>query len=182
MALDDETGELFSLPKGVLDYALAGAILMELAFQRCIDSDLTHLTVIDPAPTGDLLLDEILKELSLEESISIEHGLREISANAKEIRERTFQSLVDKNILQRKETRYFWGYKARRYPIIDDKEEKEVRSRIRGVVLADAFPDPRDVVLICLMDACQLGGTFLTPEELEAATPRIKMVAKLDLI
>ena len=182
IALDDDSGRLFELPKGVLEYALAGAMMMELAFQHRLDSDMTNLTIVNPAPTGDPLLDENLQLLAGEGTIPIREGLRKIVANAETIKQQTFQSLVDKNILRREETRYFWGYKTRRYPIVDDKEDREVRSRIRGVVLEDDFPGPRDVVLICLMDACQLGGTILSPQELETAAARIQLVAKLDLI
>ena len=182
IALDDDSGRPFELPKGVLEYALAGAMMMELAFQHRLDSDMTNLTIVNPAPTGDPLLDENLQLLAGEGTIPIREGLRKIVANTETIKQQTFQSLVDKNILRREETRYFWGYKTRRYPIIDDKEDREVRSRIRSVVLEDDFPGPRDVVLICLMDACQLGGTIFTPQELETAGERIQLVAKLDLI
>ena len=182
LALDDDKGSLLSLPEEILDFAFAGAILMELAFNNRIDSDLTHLAVVDPAATGDPLLDDILDLCAKHDPISIEACLNRIADNAGEIRERTFGSLVEKNILKQKDERFLWVYKRRRYPVIDEKEPTDIRARIRDVALADAFPDPRDAVLIALMDACQLAGTIFTPEEMAVADKRIKLVAKLDLI
>ena len=37
---------------------------------------------------------------------------------------------------------------------IDGKAEREVRLRLMGVLFSDEIPDPRDVVLLCLADAC----------------------------
>lgn len=155
---------------------------MELAFSNRIDSDLTHLTVVDPTATGDQLLDDMLKLCSQDKPVTIEACLNKIASSADKIRKKTFQSLIAKNILRQKEKQFLWVYKQRRYPMVDDKEEKEVRARIRDVVLADAFPGPRDAVLMALIDACQLTGTLFTPAEIESATARIKLVAKLDLI
>ena len=182
LALDDEKGTLLPLPAEVLNYALAGAVLMELAFQNRVDSDPTHLIVLDTRKTGEPFLDDVLEEIASKESITIRDALYLVVARAKEILERTLQSLVDKGILERQEHRLFWVLKTRRYPLIDDKKETEVRTRIRSVVLDEEFPGPRDVVLINLMDACELSGTIFSFEELSKAQPRIQTVAKLDLL
>ncbi|MDO9540770.1 MAG: GPP34 family phosphoprotein, partial [Kiritimatiellia bacterium] len=77
LALDEERGLIRPEMERSLDYALAGAILMDLALQNRIDTDLTcirHdpreesrdpllLRVVDKKPTGDVLLDEALVEL-----------------------------------------------------------------------------------------------------------------------
>ena len=182
LALDDEKGTLLPLPVEVLNYALAGAILMELAFQNRVDSDPTHLIVLDTRKTGEPFLDGVLEEIAAKKSLTIREALYLVVARSKEILERTLQSLVDKGILERQEHRLFWVLKTRRYPLIDDKKETEVRTRIRSVVLDEEFPGPRDVVLINLMDACELSGTIFSFEELSNAHPRIQTVAKLDLL
>ena len=55
-------------------------------------------------------------------------------------------------------------------------------ARLRQIVLSDEIPDPRDLVLVCLIDACALMGFVLSEQELEAATPRIEQLRKMDLI
>ncbi len=71
----------------------------------------------------------------------------------------------------------------RRYPVIDNREELEVRGRIRTLVLdPTAIPDPQDVVLIGLMDACDLDDIVFTAEELDRAAERIKQICRMDFI
>ena len=53
LALDDKTGKFVDLPPLAMDQALAGAALLELAFQNRIDTDLTHLSLVNPKPTGE---------------------------------------------------------------------------------------------------------------------------------
>ena len=57
-----------------------------------------------------------------------------------------------------------------------------MRARLRQTLLSEDIPDPRDIVLICLIDACALMGFVLGESELEAATPRIEQLRKMDLI
>ena len=66
--------------------------------------------------------------------------------------------------------------------MVDGKAEREVKLRIMGVLFSDEIPDPRDVVIICLVDACHIFRELLSKRELEQATPRIEQVRKLDLI
>ncbi|MFM8653319.1 MAG: GPP34 family phosphoprotein, partial [Verrucomicrobiota bacterium] len=46
LALDDKKGKFVDLPPLALDQALAGAALLELAFQNRIDTDLAHLMLV----------------------------------------------------------------------------------------------------------------------------------------
>ena len=66
--------------------------------------------------------------------------------------------------------------------MIQNKEEEEVRKRIRHVVVDGAIPSPRDVVIISLASACQLLRTVFTDADLLKYSPRIAEVAKMDLI
>ncbi len=73
-------------------------------------------------------------------------------------------------------------FRTRKYPIIDDREEEEVKTRLRRVLLSDELPDPRDIVLICLIDACGLIGLVLSPDEADRCRQRIADLGRLDLI
>jgi len=50
------------------------------------------------------------------------------------------------------------------------------------VLLTDEIPDPRDVVLICLIDACGLLDLVLTPDEIAVTKARVEQLSRLDLI
>lgn len=64
LLLDEEEGIFQSVGKNTLELAMAGAVLMELAFADRIDTDLEHLMVIDRAPTGNPLLDDVLERIA----------------------------------------------------------------------------------------------------------------------
>ena len=51
-----------------------------------------------------------------------------------------------------------------------------------GVLFSDEIPGPRDIVIICLADACGIFQRLLSKSELARANERIEQVRKLDLI
>ena len=77
---------------------------------------------------------------------------------------------------------FLWVFRARRYPTIDGRIEREVRLRIADVLLSDDIPDPRDVAIICLVDACGFLRDIFSARELERVTPRVEQLRKMDLI
>src|SRR5579872_4667132 len=89
---------------------------------------------------------------------------------------------ITRGILKEENGRHLWVFRTRRYPVIDDSEQQEVRARLRRLLMSDDIPDPRDVVLVCLIDACALAGFVLSGAELDAAAPRVEQLRKMDLI
>ena len=89
---------------------------------------------------------------------------------------------MERGILRREEDRFLWVFQSRRYPVIDGEAEREVKLRIMEVLFSDEIPEPRDIVIICLADACGILRELLSARELERATERIEQVRKLDLI
>jgi Golgi phosphoprotein 3 len=104
------------------------------------------------------------------------------SAGRAPYRSRALARLIARGILKQEKGRHLWVFRTRRYPVIDDSEQQEVRARLRQLLLSDEIPDPRDVVLVCLIDACALVKFVLSADELDAASPRVEQLRKLDLI
>lgn len=184
LALDDKTGRLHALPERALEFALAGALLAELAFIDRLDTDTTQVFIKDAKPMGDPVLDLALASLPKDEpKLTIQKALARIALKAGPIKEILFAELIRKGILQQREQSYLWVLRERRYPMVDDREEREVRARIREVVLTPGeIPAPQDVILIGLMDACDLDHFVFTPEELERSAERIKQICRMDFI
>ena len=101
---------------------------------------------------------------------------------ADEIREVALNRLVEQGILKREEDRFLWVFQSRRYPIVDNTAEREVKLRIMEVLFSDQIPDPRDVVIIGLAHACDIFTEILSARELARVADRIDQVRKLDLI
>jgi len=183
LALDDESGSFVPLPPNALDFALTSAALMELAHAGRIDTDLEQLVVVSDEPLGDPVLDPILAAIARsKETYNAKRWVSVLAQDAGPIRERTLDRLVERGILRREEHRLLWVLGKRRYPVADASEQREVKRRVLDIILSDEIPDPRDVVIIALADACKLFDEILGPRELRSARPRIEQVAKMDLI
>jgi Golgi phosphoprotein 3 len=183
LMLNDEDGEFVRVPGWSLQCAFAGAVLMDLALENRIDTDLKRLVLIDPTPLGDDILDPVLARIAqATETHDARHWVEYIADHVEEIREGALAGLVERGILRREEDRFLWVFKSRRYPIVDGEAEREVKLRIMEVLFGNEIPDPRDIVLICLADACGILRELLSARELERAAERIEQVRKLDLI
>jgi len=183
MVLDDRDGSFVPVPEWSMQCALAGAVLMELALANRIDTDIDSLVLVDEAPTGDTLLDPTLERIAASgETHDALYWVENTAAYAADIREGALARLVKAGILRLEEDRFLWVFRSRRYPTIDGKVEQEVKLRIMSVLLSDAIPDPRDIVIICLVDSGGIFSELLSASELERVRALIDQVRKLDLI
>jgi len=183
LLLDDDTGKLASIDLMTLNYAMAGAVLMDLALRNKIDTDLESLIVADSTPTGLQMLDTYLDKISSEnKENNTRYWLTELSNYGEDIVDSVLNMLVEKKILKTEEKKILWVIATRVYPMIDDKEEKEVKRRIIDLLMSDEIPTPQDVVLVSLMDTCSLFTTILSSKEVERLSSRIEQIRKLDLI
>lgn len=183
LLLDDDTGKLASIDLMTLNYAMAGAVLMDLALRNKIDNDLESLIVADSTPTGLQMLDTYLDKISSEnKENNTRYWLTELSNYGEDIVDSALNMLVEKKILKTEEKKILWVIGTRVYPMIDDKEEKEVKRRIIDLLMSDEIPTPQDVVLVSLMDTCSLFTTILSSKEVEKLSSRIEQIRKLDLI
>ena len=182
LLLRDHDGRFLRVPNWSLEYAMAGGVLMDLAMENRIDTDLENLILVDPSPIGDSLLDPTLAEIAGEEEQPTRYWVERIVENADAIHEQALSSLVARGILEREEKLVLWVFRSRRYPLVDGKVEREVKLRIMEVLFSDEIPDPRDIMLICLVDACGIFNELLSKSELANAADRIAQVRQMDLI
>ena len=188
LLLDDEGQRFLRVPDWSLRYALGGAVLMDLAMEDRIDTDLEKLMLVDPTPVDDDILDPLLAEIADDAAAhgSDAHDSRfwveRAAAHSDEIREAAISRLIERGILESHEGRFLWVFRSRRYPVIDGTAEREVKLRILELLFSDMIPTPRDVVIICLADACGIFSELLTRRELANVTPRIRELRQLDLI
>ena len=103
------------------------------------------------------------------------------SDEAAPIRDKALASLVERGILERREERFLWAFPSVRNPTLDRSFEDGIKSRIE-VVLSDEIPDPRDVALISLVDACEILQELFPDGEIERVAPRIQLLRKMDLV
>jgi len=178
-----DDGRFVNVSSWTMDYAIAGGVLMDLAMENRIDTDLNSLVLVDATPVGDNLLDPTLADIArAPETRDARYWVNRVAGDADRIRETALRRLVERGILQREDDRFLWVFRSRRYPVIDGEAEREVKLRIMEVLFSDVIPAPRDVVIIGLADACGLFGVLLSRRELQRVAERIKQVRQLDLI
>ena len=183
LLLDDEEEKFVRVPDWSLRYALGGGALMDLALEDRIDTDLEKLILVDSTPVGDSLLDPVLAEIAdAPDTRDARFWVERAAGHAEAIREAAIDRLVARGILERREDRFLWVFRSRRYPLVDGSAEREVKLRIMEALFSDVIPTPRDVVIICLADACGIFSGLLSERETRHALPRIADIRKMDLI
>ena len=183
LLLDDRTGRPVGLPPPAADFAIAGAVLMELSLEEQIDTDLEQLTVVSVRSTGDAVLDDTLAMIGqAAERRDSRYWIGELGARGEALRETLLARLVNHGVLRAEEGRFLWVFPDRRYPKAAEgaAEVKEVRARLREIILSDDIPGPRDALLIGLCRATGLVPLLLTPPELEETVTRVDQIADLE--
>ena len=183
LLLNDEDGAPLPIRQDTVASALAGAVLMDLAFANRIDTDLEALFVNDRTATGNPALDRVLTRIAARTQVSDTKtwiGLLSVE-EAPAIHEETLVGLVESGILTVRESRLPW-IRSRRYPSSDGKTASELRQHVADVLSTDEIPDPRDVALISLLDACEVLPDIFPRREIEDFRPRIALLRKMDLI
>ena len=183
LLLDDRTGRPVGLPPPAADFAVAGAVLMELSLGGRIDTDLTELNVTSTVSTGDRVLDDALVMIINHESKQDSRfWIGELSGKGEAFREILLARLVNHGVLRAEEGRFLWVFPDRRYPKAAEgaAEVREVRARLRQIILSDDIPEPRDALLIGLCRATGLVPLLLTPPELEETVARVDQIADLE--
>ena len=191
LLLDDEEGVFLPIGKNTLELALTGSVLMELAFADRLDTDLERLMIVDRAPIGVPLLDRVLERIADDaETNDTKAWIETLSMEeTAAIQEHALASLVGRGILRREEKRLFqetvkhlWVFRSPRYFMVDGKARHEIGTRFTDVLFSGEIPDPRDIALVCLADACGILRVLYKANEIDRIAPRIEQLRKMDLI
>lgn len=193
--LDQDAGGILRIAERDLGLVLAGATLMDLALEDRIDTDLEQVILLDPAPLNDSLLDPALAEIARSstgpdstspDSMSIPHWLARIAESANAIRTKALDRLVASHILESAEDGFQFlrseVERTRLYPVVDGKAEEEVMLRVMRVLFSDDIPEPRDIVIISLLNGCRQFETLLDEVEYEKIRERLDLITSYDLI
>ncbi|MGD9975875.1 MAG: GPP34 family phosphoprotein [Desulfatirhabdiaceae bacterium] len=184
LALDETTGKPMISPRNIeMQSALVGAILGELSFLQRIDTDIDKIYLLDATPTQNPVLDHALSLISgSAESQTISFWMKELLADTRFIENHVLQELINKKILKQEDKKILWVFPSRQYPVIDGRELQNIEMRLRNLILSDEIPEPRETVLVSLVDACGFFQDILSPREYQRSQERIALLARMDAI
>ena len=186
LLIDNKRGDLIPIPEWSLSCALAGALLMDLELEGRIDTDPDYLSLLDATPLGDDLLDPVLAEIDQAETVRhARFWVTHFAERGDGIRAQTLTRLTAQGILEAEAGGFFSFLpsvsRTRRYPAGQAMRE-DVQLRIMRTLFSNDIPDPNDVVIIGLANACGVFERLLAPAEQEVAQERIALLGRMDLI
>ena len=184
--LNEESGYFRQVPGWNLNCAVIGAALAELSLIYRIDTDMESLILLDRTKTGDPALDPILSEIAGEPGQhNAQYWIERLVPHADAIVDTTLDRLVDLKILQHHEGD-FWSLAQGAWMVgLHTSSEvgtavEFVKTRISRAIFTREIPNPRDIIIICLIDTCDvLRYIFELDEESEQ---RVEQILKMDLI
>ncbi len=183
LALEDQGGEFSRIPETSLSCGLAGAALMDLAIRGRIDSDLEGLWAADASPTDSEMLNQVLAEIAAEpRRLHPRDWIARLMPQAMQLRSEALEKLCERGILKQEDHVFLWVLQARRYPVEKGEERLEGKRRILALLFNLEIPDPYDIALIALADACGVFERVLAPAAFAEAGPRIRQLRRMDLI
>ena len=186
MLLSEENGYFHQVPGWDLNCAIVGAVLAELSLLSRIDTDMDSLFILDRTETGSPTLDPILKEIADEPlRRNAQFWIERLAHHAESIIDLTLDRLVELKILQHHEGD-FWtlARNVGQARVLDSSGEgtaaQFVKTRISKAIFDNEIPDPRDVIIICLINTCDVFRFIFELDE--EAEERIEFICKMDLI
>ena len=186
MLLNEENGYFHQVPGWNLHCVVVGSVLAELSLLNRIDTDLESLFLIDATETGNPVLEPALEAIAAEpEQRSTQYWIERLVPIADLVIEHTLNRLVNLNILQHHDGD-FWtlaqatlrgdsGSVASHFSAADF-----VKNRIASEIFNDEIPTPRDIILVCLINTCDI-FRFILPIEAEQEE-RIAFICNMDVI
>ena len=169
-----------------MNCAVVGAVLAELSLKSRIDTDMESLFLLDRTETGNPALDPILKEISGEPvQRNAQYWIERLAPHAESIIDMTLDRLVDLKILEHHDGD-FWtlARTAGQTELFNSSPEgtgvQFVKTRISRAIFNNEIPDPRDVIIICLINTCDVFRFMFQLDD--EAEERIEFICKMDLI
>ena len=144
------------------------------------------LFLVDRTATGDAILDAILSEIAGDPARrNAQYWIERLAPHAESITDMTLDRLVHMNFLEHHDGE-FWTLSRTAWqtePYTGSREGTAVefvKTRIGKVILANEIPTPRDVIIIALINTCDV-FRFILPID-DETEQRIQLVSQMDLI
>ena len=186
MLLNEQNGYFHQVPGWDLNCAVTGAVLAELSLLGRIDTDLDSLILVDAAETGDPVLDPVLAQIADEPAQrDAVYWIERLAGRAEGVIDQTLDRLVGLGILEHHDGDFWTLATARWYEELSGTSQEGtvgqlVKTRVVKALFTDEIPDPRDIIVICLVNACDV---FRVMFELDEETEeRIDSICRMDLI
>src|SRR5690625_554695 len=120
LALNNKKGTVFMSASSALNYGLAGGLLVELTLMNRLMLQNKKVIVNDESPVEDELLNQIFQLIKTEsKSRSAKYWVNSLDRRVGQIRNRLFDRLVNKRIVDKEPHHFLWVIRYNHYPLMD---------------------------------------------------------------
>lgn len=176
LALDDDKGTFTAQPFA-LTYGMAGSILLELSLQE-------HIKIVDKkvvantmSRINDSLLDKYLDVIrNSKKERSLKYWVQKLGSKQRSIKNGILDKLIASGILVKKEKKVLWVFNNDVFPTVNSKPENSLRNQLYNVIEGNKTSDLDELMLISLIDTCNLNRTVYGKERAKACKANIKKV------
>lgn len=180
LALDDKKGT-FVTDSTAYSYALAGALIMELALEERIDLSGEKVVVKDKTKTGDKIIDTYFNLIiESEKERKVRSWVDRIGNKANKIKHDTIEKLIDSRILEKKEDKILWIFSYNKYPAQNPRPENQLRNRLYDIVVNSHRPELKEIMLLNLVESCSLGKEVFGKEKARVFKKKMKVINQYD--
>ena len=186
MLLNEESGYCHQVPGWDVNCAVAGAVLAELSLLARIDTDQESLFLVDQTGTGNPVLYPFLKAIAAEPvRRNAQYWIERLAPRAESVIDLTLDRLVAFQVIEHHDGE-FWTQSRTAWQtgLFSNSQEgtaiQFVKTRISNAIFNNEIPDPRDVIIICLVNMCDVFRFMFQFDD--QAEERIQFICKMDLI
>ncbi len=185
MILNDQTGYFYQVRGWDLNCAVIGSVLADLSLQARIDTDANSLYVVDASKTGNPNLDSCLKEIAKDtRHRSTQYWIERLVPHAESIIDKSLNQLVEMKLLRHHEGDFYSSTDSMTQTNGSSDQNNQtsssIRERIRETIFTDVIPDPKDSLIIGLLNCCDVVRfIFDLNEEVEQ---RVQQICRIELI
>ncbi|MCF6525559.1 GPP34 family phosphoprotein [Streptomyces sp. JJ36] len=174
LSLDDDSGA--GRDESSVAWAVAGAVLVELALAGRTEVRDDAVVVTDRSPVGVGYLDAELARLAEREEPP---AVRKVLEQArKEAPEGATRTLVERGLVRDESRKVLGLFPVRRFPEAEGSVETEVRRRLDAVVRHGAEPDGRTAALVALLHGARLQRLAFGSADRRRVQERMKEIAE----
>ena len=186
MILNEQTGYFHQVEGWTLNCATIGAVLADLSLKSRIDTDEESLILLDSTKTGEPALDLCLAEIASDpDPHEPRYWIERLAVHSDDIIDAMLKHLVKSEILTYHEGEFYttnhcaWHAELHQYPK-SESVGRYIKSRIEEVIFTDIIPEPRDSLIIGLLNACNITQFIFDLDE--GNEKRIELVCTMELI
>lgn len=176
LSIHEVKGKVIASVKDCLPLGLVGAMFCDLAIQGKIRANQNHrLELIDQAPTGFKIQDDILARISKSDHLhKFSFWVEEIAEKQRKMDESIEKSLVDQGIFTREEKHLTWNIPSPAFPEVNGSARTALKEHLRKIGLASQAPALSDLALLNIIKSCGLMDVVFFKDEQNLVRSRIR--------